>query len=93
MHRVLALTLCAASGCYAGVPGFDPAASGSEGTGGRDDGAETGDASGDGDTGADDGEPAEGDFGRSGLRRLTRAQLGNSLRDASQLQDIDGPLL
>jgi hypothetical protein len=81
MHRLLALTLCAASGCYAGVPGFDSNAGDTDGTGGGDDGgAESGDESGD-ETGGDDGGAAEGDFGRSGLRRLTRAQLSNSLHD------------
>jgi hypothetical protein len=82
MHRVLALTLCAASGCYAGAPGFDPAADGgSDDTGGTEAGSDAGDdESSDGDTG-DDGEPSEGSFGRAGLRRLTRAQLANSLRD------------
>jgi len=75
MNRLFALTFCATTGCYTGVSGFDPAEAADD-TGGT--GAETGDESGDGSE--DDGEP-EGSFGRSGLRRLTRLQLVNSIRD------------
>jgi hypothetical protein len=82
MLRRLALTLCAATGCYSGVSGFDPAAGGTDDTGGGGEEAETGAASEDDGSGGDDGEGEdEGDFGRSGLRRLTRAQLSHSIRD------------
>jgi hypothetical protein len=86
MIRRLALTLCATTGCYSGVSGFDPT------LGGAGDGAEAGDENDDGnggDEGDGDGED-EGAFGRSGLRRLTRAQLANSIRDLLGPQVVVG---
>lgn len=80
MLRLLALTLCATTGCYAGVTGLDSSPGGTDGTDGGD-GASSDEGDASGDDGDDDGSPAEGDFGRSGLRRLTRAQLANSVRD------------
>lgn len=100
MHRLLALTLCATTGCYAGVAGFDSSPGGTDGTDGGD-GAEAGDADETG--GDDDGVPGvdedpPGSFGRTGLRRLTRLQIQTSIHDLLGPQvvirdDIDSDLV